>query len=82
MASLRALFNLAHRLNDALGSSWVYVIDVLNCLEKVLTSPYTSAEQHTVKSGRGEGGGLGIGRRCSLHSYTMAEQHTVSRRCL
>eukprot|EP00798_Chlamydomonas_sp_ICE-L_P006444 gene6444-3073_t len=36
VAALRVLFNLAHRLNDCLGFSWIYVIDVINCLEQQL----------------------------------------------
>ena len=34
--ALRTLFNVAHRLADTLGQSWVYVVEVLDTLDMVL----------------------------------------------
>ena len=42
VAALRALFNLAHRLSDVLGGSWLYVVDVVNALDIMLASPHTT----------------------------------------
>ncbi len=36
--ALRTLFNCAHRLADGLGPSWVHVVDVLNSLDRLLSS--------------------------------------------
>lgn len=42
--AMRTLFALVHRLSDLLGTSWIYVVDVLNCLDRILTSPKTTVE--------------------------------------
>jgi hypothetical protein len=36
--ALRTLFNVAHRLADSLGQSWIHVVQVLNTLEAVLAA--------------------------------------------
>ncbi|KAG1662961.1 hypothetical protein FOA52_006714 [Chlamydomonas sp. UWO 241] len=44
VATLKALFSSAHRLGPLLGDSWLYVVDVLNCLDRLLSSPHTTSE--------------------------------------
>ncbi|GFR47515.1 hypothetical protein Agub_g9147, partial [Astrephomene gubernaculifera] len=43
IAALRALFYLAHRLADGLGGAgWLYVVDAVNALDRILASPHTT----------------------------------------
>jgi hypothetical protein len=42
--ALRTLFNIAHRLSDCLGQGWVYVMDVLNALDRMLVNPNTTTQ--------------------------------------
>ncbi|GIL75246.1 hypothetical protein Vretifemale_5026 [Volvox reticuliferus] len=55
IAALRALFNIAHRLADGLGScGWLYVVDAVNALDRILASPHTTTAAYLVETG-GEG---------------------------
>ncbi len=42
--ALRTLFNIAHRLSDNLGKGWLYVMDVLNALDRVIGSPAATTQ--------------------------------------
>lgn len=42
--ALRTLFNIAHRLDHKLGSSWVLVLGNLNTLDRILHSPQTTTQ--------------------------------------
>jgi len=42
--SLRTLFNVAHRLDHHLGTSWFMVLQNLNNLDKILHSPRTTTQ--------------------------------------
>lgn len=48
--SLRALFNIAHRLDHHLGQSWFLVLDNLNTLDKILHSPRTTTQARAAAS--------------------------------
>ncbi len=55
VACLKALFHVAHRLSPVLPlTAWLHVVDVLNCLDRLLLSPYTTSEHDQVSS-RGRG---------------------------
>ncbi|KAK9868608.1 hypothetical protein WJX84_001848 [Apatococcus fuscideae] len=43
--ALRTLFNIAHRLDHKLGSSWVLVLGNLNTLDRILHSPRTTTQE-------------------------------------
>jgi len=51
LAALKSLFSLAHRLSDVLGRGWLAVMDVLNCLDRLLVSPYTTAQEQQPREG-------------------------------
>lgn len=46
--ALRTLFNIAHRLDHKLGSSWVLVLGNLNTLDRILHSPQTTTQVKTL----------------------------------
>ncbi|KAG2443720.1 hypothetical protein HXX76_002066 [Chlamydomonas incerta] len=51
IAALRSLFNLAHRLADALGGSgWLYVVDAVNALDRILASPHTTTAAYLMET--------------------------------
>ena len=43
--ALRTLFNIAHRLADFLGPSWVLVLQTLWALERTLNSPHATTQE-------------------------------------
>ncbi|KAL6763628.1 hypothetical protein V8C86DRAFT_3129698 [Haematococcus lacustris] len=47
LAACKALFQLAHKLSDSLGPAWLYVLDVVYCLDRLLPSPYTTITTDT-----------------------------------
>lgn len=50
--ALRTLFNIAHRLDHKLGSSWVLVLGNLNTLDRILHSPQTTTQVRSLWPGR------------------------------
>lgn len=67
VAVLRALLLLVGRLAPVLGPAWLHVIDALNCLDRLLTSPYTVSEHDQV---RGEAGSC---RDCSRKGHAQLQ---------
>lgn len=46
-----------HRLADALGSSgWLYVVDAVNALDRILASPHTTTAAYLMVGPEGRGG--------------------------
>ncbi|ERM93505.1 protein MON2 homolog isoform X2 [Amborella trichopoda] len=43
--ALRTLFNIAHRLHNVLGSSWVLVLETLAALDRVIHSPHATTQE-------------------------------------
>lgn len=43
--ALRTLFNIAHRLHNVLGPSWVLVLETLACLDRTINSPHASTQE-------------------------------------
>ncbi|KAL5219869.1 hypothetical protein ABZP36_024582 [Zizania latifolia] len=43
--ALRTLFNVAHRLHNVLGPSWVLVLETLAALDKAIHSPHASTQE-------------------------------------
>ena len=63
---MRTLFNVAHRLSNVLGPSWALVLETLNTLDRLLTSPSTTTQARPGWQSGGvaewRGGGLaGVG---------------------
>ncbi|XP_020589215.1 protein MON2 homolog isoform X4 [Phalaenopsis equestris] len=50
--ALRTLFNVAHRLHDVLGPSWVLVLETLAALDRVIHSPHASTQEVSVSVSR------------------------------
>ena len=42
--SMRALFNIAHRLSNVLGPAWALVLETMNTLDTILHSPHTTTQ--------------------------------------
>lgn len=47
--SMRALFNIAHRLSNVLGPAWALVLETMNTLDTILHSPHTTAQVGNAK---------------------------------
>ncbi|XP_057539687.1 uncharacterized protein LOC130817800 isoform X2 [Amaranthus tricolor] len=45
--ALRTLFNIAHRLHNMLGPSWVLVLDTLAALDRTIHSPHATTQEST-----------------------------------
>ncbi|KAJ4841109.1 hypothetical protein Tsubulata_003740 [Turnera subulata] len=43
--ALRTLFNIAHRLHNVLGPSWVLVLETLAALDRAIHSPYATTQE-------------------------------------
>ncbi|KAL8061656.1 hypothetical protein ABFX02_02G099900 [Erythranthe guttata] len=43
--ALRTLFNIAHRLQNVLGPSWVLVLETLSALDRAIHSPHATAQE-------------------------------------
>ncbi|XP_039808761.1 protein MON2 homolog isoform X2 [Panicum virgatum] len=43
--ALRTLFNVAHRLHNVLGPSWVLVLETLSALDRAIHSPHASTQE-------------------------------------
>ncbi|TKW17045.1 hypothetical protein SEVIR_5G340000v4 [Setaria viridis] len=43
--ALRTLFNVAHRLHNILGPSWVLVLETLSALDRAIHSPHASTQE-------------------------------------
>ncbi|KAH6772485.1 ARM repeat superfamily protein [Perilla frutescens var. frutescens] len=43
--ALRTLFNIAHRLQNVLGPSWVLVLDTLSALDRTIHSPHATTQE-------------------------------------
>ncbi|XP_042513144.1 protein MON2 homolog isoform X2 [Macadamia integrifolia] len=43
--ALRTLFNVAHRLHNVLGPSWVLVLETLSALDRAIHSPHATIEE-------------------------------------
>eukprot|EP01018_Ginkgo_biloba_P023241 Gb_33881 [translate_table: standard] len=43
--ALRTLFNIAHRLDNVLGSSWVLVLETLAALDRIIHSPHATTQE-------------------------------------
>ncbi|KAK1288620.1 hypothetical protein QJS10_CPB19g01189 [Acorus calamus] len=43
--ALRTLFNIAHRLHNMLGPSWVLVLETLAALDRAIRSPHASTQE-------------------------------------
>ncbi|VAH64541.1 unnamed protein product [Triticum turgidum subsp. durum] len=43
--ALRTLFNVAHRLHNVLGPSWVLVLETLAALDRTIHSPHASTQE-------------------------------------
>ncbi|RYQ90745.1 hypothetical protein Ahy_B09g096751 isoform H [Arachis hypogaea] len=43
--ALRTLFNIAHRLHNVLGPSWVLVLETLAALDRAINSPHATAQE-------------------------------------
>ncbi|XP_028554157.1 protein MON2 homolog isoform X3 [Dendrobium catenatum] len=43
--ALRTLFNVAHRLHNVLGASWVLVLETLAALDRAIHSPHASTQE-------------------------------------
>ncbi|XP_056845937.1 uncharacterized protein LOC108812514 isoform X3 [Raphanus sativus] len=43
--ALRTLFNIAHRLHNVLGPSWVLVLETLAALDRVIHSPHSTTQE-------------------------------------
>ncbi|KNA25395.1 hypothetical protein SOVF_006550 [Spinacia oleracea] len=43
--ALRTLFNIAHRLHNVLGPSWVLVLETLAALDRTIHSPHASTQE-------------------------------------
>lgn len=48
--ALRTLFNVAHRLHNVLGPSWVLVLETLAALDRAIHSPHASTQEVTAVS--------------------------------
>ncbi|GFY90641.1 ARM repeat superfamily protein [Actinidia rufa] len=47
--ALRTLFNVAHRLHNVLGPSWVLVLETLSALDRAIHSPHATTQQKICK---------------------------------
>ncbi|XP_010546618.1 PREDICTED: protein MON2 homolog isoform X2 [Tarenaya hassleriana] len=45
--ALRTLFNIAHRLQNVLGPSWVLVLETLSALDRAIHSPHATTQEVT-----------------------------------
>ncbi|KAI5676522.1 hypothetical protein M9H77_07472 [Catharanthus roseus] len=45
LQALRTLFNIAHRLHNVLGPSWVLVLETLASLDRAIHSPHASTQE-------------------------------------
>ncbi|KAG2402271.1 uncharacterized protein HKW66_Vig0234670 [Vigna angularis] len=45
LVALRTLFNIAHRLHNVLGPSWVLVLETLAALDRAIHSPHASTQE-------------------------------------
>ncbi|KAK8329065.1 hypothetical protein V6Z12_A11G294300 [Gossypium hirsutum] len=43
--ALRTLFNIAHRLHNVLGPSWVLVLETLSALDRAIHSPHAATQE-------------------------------------
>ncbi|KAK8546017.1 hypothetical protein V6N12_026821 [Hibiscus sabdariffa] len=43
--ALRTLFNVAHRLHNVLGPSWVLVLETLSALDRIIHSPHAATQE-------------------------------------
>lgn len=43
--ALRTLFNVAHRLHNVLGSSWILVLETLAALDRAIHSPHAATQE-------------------------------------
>ncbi|KAF9606220.1 hypothetical protein IFM89_023803 [Coptis chinensis] len=43
--ALRTLFNIAHRLHNVLGPSWILVLETLAALDRVIHSPHATTQE-------------------------------------
>ncbi|XP_051116570.1 uncharacterized protein LOC127241447 isoform X2 [Andrographis paniculata] len=43
--ALRTLFNIAHRLQNVLGPSWVLVLETLSALDRAINSPHAATQE-------------------------------------
>ncbi|KAK6139372.1 hypothetical protein DH2020_026880 [Rehmannia glutinosa] len=43
--ALRTLFNIAHRLHNVLGPSWVLVLETLSALDRAIHSPHATTQE-------------------------------------
>ncbi|CAH9087132.1 unnamed protein product [Cuscuta europaea] len=43
--ALRTLFNIAHRLHNVLGPSWILVLETLAALDKAINSPHATTQE-------------------------------------
>ncbi|PKA59746.1 Brefeldin A-inhibited guanine nucleotide-exchange protein 5 [Apostasia shenzhenica] len=50
--ALRTLFNVAHRLHNVLGASWVLVLETLAALDRAIHSPHASTQEVSVSVSR------------------------------
>lgn len=50
--ALRTLFNVAHRLHNVLGASWVLVLETLASLDRTIHSPHASTQEVSVSVSR------------------------------
>lgn len=48
--ALRTLFNIAHRLYNVLGSSWVLVLETLAALDRAINSPHATTQESAAVS--------------------------------
>ncbi|KAL5138824.1 Benzyl alcohol O-benzoyltransferase [Glycine soja] len=46
--ALRTLFNIAHRLHNVLGPSWVLVLETLAALDRAIHSPHATTQVKTI----------------------------------
>ncbi|KAE8729705.1 Cysteine synthase D1 isoform 1 [Hibiscus syriacus] len=70
--ALRTLFNIAHRLHNVLGPSWVLVLETLSSLDRAIHSPHATTQHYS-----------GISNICSiagalffLNSFGLGEVST------
>ncbi|CAL9055746.1 unnamed protein product [Musa banksii] len=50
--ALRTLFNVAHRLHNVLGPSWVLVLETLASLDRTIHSPHASTQEVSASASR------------------------------
>ncbi|KAK9160994.1 hypothetical protein Syun_007335 [Stephania yunnanensis] len=46
--ALRTLFNIAHRLHNVLGPSWILVLETLAALDRAIHSPHTTTQEVSI----------------------------------